>query len=359
MTDYEAESDAHFRRMIRTGEWLDGQQFPPLRWAVPGLIPEGFGLLIGPPKAGKSWAALSVSLSVASGSLAFGNVSVGPARPVLYLALEDGDRRLQERCRLLLNETPIPASLNYATRATPTECVSLVRWWMSTNGSQSPLVVLDTLGKVSPPSAPGESAYGRDYRIGGTLKQLVDDHPGSTLVAVHHDRKASSDDFVDSVSGTHGLAGAADFVLVLDRKRQEEDAVLKVTGRDVREAEYAMTLSEAGRWTLKGSDLAEAAKIATTVKSTAGLGDRSAEIVEFVHDHPQGVRAGEVALIVGITPDQTRPYLDRLVKAGRIEKAARGLYTPVTSVTGVTSIEDYLAAERNDVTDVTPPDEDQ
>jgi hypothetical protein len=43
---------------IRTGAWLDEQTFPPLRYAVPGLIPEGFTLLIGPPKAGKSWLVL-------------------------------------------------------------------------------------------------------------------------------------------------------------------------------------------------------------------------------------------------------------------------------------------------------------
>ena len=63
----------------------------------------------------------------------------------------------------------------------------------------------------------GESAYGRDYRVGGALKRVVDDHPGASLVALHHDRKAASEDFVDSVSGTHGLAGAADTVILLSR----------------------------------------------------------------------------------------------------------------------------------------------
>src|SRR5699024_2049477 len=36
--------------VIRTGDWLDQQHFPPVAWAVPGLIPEGFGLLTGAPK---------------------------------------------------------------------------------------------------------------------------------------------------------------------------------------------------------------------------------------------------------------------------------------------------------------------
>lgn len=42
------------------GEWLDTQQFPPLQYAVPGIIPEGLGLLVSPPKAGSpGWCAAS------------------------------------------------------------------------------------------------------------------------------------------------------------------------------------------------------------------------------------------------------------------------------------------------------------
>ena len=87
---------------IRTGDQLDATVFPPLAWAVHGLIPEGFGLLTGAPKAGKSWAVLGIALAIATGTNALGKVSTGPARPVLYLALEDGERRLQGRARHLL-----------------------------------------------------------------------------------------------------------------------------------------------------------------------------------------------------------------------------------------------------------------
>lgn len=314
-SDFDA--DAHFENLIRTGTWLDEQTFPPLGWAVPGLIPEGFGLLIGPPKAGKSWAALSTALSVAAGTKAFSAVDVGPARNVLYLALEDGDRRLQDRCRLLLGTEPIPPRLTYATRATPNEAIALIEWWLRERGGDGPLVLLDTLGKVTPAALPGESAYARDYRIGGHLKRLADDSVGSTLLAVHHDRKAGSEDFVDSVSGTHGLAGSADFIIVLARQRQESDGVLKVTGRDVMEAEYAMTLSDKGHWTLKGKNLATAAAAAATVKATAGLADRSSEMVRFIAKHPEGVRAADVAIGLDITKDSAGRYLRRLAESGR------------------------------------------
>jgi hypothetical protein len=37
---------------------------------------------------------------------------------------------------------------------------------------------------------------------------IADAVPGMALVVLHHDRKANSEDFVDSVSGINGIAGA-------------------------------------------------------------------------------------------------------------------------------------------------------
>lgn len=103
---------------LRTGDWLDAQDFPPLAWVVPDLLPEGFSLLVGGPKIGKSWLSLDVALAVATGGCALGNLPVA-SRPVLLLALEDGDRRLQDRARELLAGDPIPAALHYMTRIQP------------------------------------------------------------------------------------------------------------------------------------------------------------------------------------------------------------------------------------------------
>ncbi|MCZ7526558.1 MAG: hypothetical protein M5U14_09385 [Acidimicrobiia bacterium] len=94
------------------------------------------------------------------------------------------------------------------------------------------------------PALNGETTYQRDYRIGAALKALTDDHPGTTVIVNHHDRKASSDDFVDAVSGTHGLAGSADTVVILGRGRHDSTGLVQVTGRDVPEAEYAVTFVE-------------------------------------------------------------------------------------------------------------------
>ena len=254
-------------RGLRDGAWLDAQDFPPLRYAVPGLIPEGSTLLVGPPKIGKSWLVLSVALAVAAGGRALGQLDVDQ-RPVLYVALEDGHRRMQDRCRMLLEGGAIPPAFHYMTRIEPGTVLETIRQWIEKFADAEPLVIVDTLGRVMPPALVGESAYQRDYRVGAALKRVADDNPGSALVVNHHDRKAMSDDFVDSVSGTHGLAGAADTILVLTRQRHESTGLVKVTGRDVAEGEYGLKFDAGARWLVDGNGLAEAAAKATRDRAT-------------------------------------------------------------------------------------------
>jgi hypothetical protein len=348
-----SDSDTELLEGVRDGEWLSGQDFPPLKYAIDLLIPEGLTLLVGPPKAGKSWLTLGLLLAAASGGLALGGIKAAPARRVLYLALEDGDRRMQDRCRTLLGEVmgepqPVPPLFHYKTRVMPGKVVSTVMAWMRRHPDTA-MVVIDTLGKVMPPALMGESAYQRDYRIGTALKALADDHPGLAVVVLHHDRKAAAEDFVDSVSGTHGLAGAADTVIVLCRKRQSPEGSLQVTGRDVPEAEYALTVTEGTAWQLDGADLAAAAAAARLRGDARALSDTSASVLQFVREHPEGIYAKEV---VGAFGKDAYQYLKRLAGAGRIVKEKRGLYKPLSEPSEVS---DSLFSEGDSVSDSSPP----
>lgn len=343
--------------LVKSGDWLDAQEFPPVRWSVPGLVPEGFGLLTGAPKIGKSWLVLDFALAVASGGKALGHVDTGAPRPVLYVALEDGDRRLQSRARKLLQGQPIPRRLSVVTGGVvAVEVLALIPAWLDAHRGSNPLVILDTLGKVMPPASPGEGAYQRDYRIGTVLKQIVDAHPGATLLVVHHVRKQSGDDWMDSTSGTNGLNGAADFTVNLARSRNDAAGVVRVTGRDVLENEYAVTYAD-GAWALDGGDLSAAAVAAEAARVVDGLGDRSARIVDLVAANP-GIGPADVAREVGGTAKDATQYLGRLVDSGRIRKTGRGQYAPVVSVVSVVNAPDTYPydtrSESGGSTDTTP-----
>ena len=86
-----------------TAKELQNRTYPPVRYIIPGLIPEGLSLLVGRPKIGKSWMALDIALSVASGATCLGGRTPDQG-DVLYCALEDNERRLKNRItRLLAN----------------------------------------------------------------------------------------------------------------------------------------------------------------------------------------------------------------------------------------------------------------
>ncbi|MFC9761375.1 AAA family ATPase [Rhodococcus jostii] len=320
------------------GTWLDAQHFPPLQWSVEGIVPEGFGLIVAPPKAGKSWFVAGVGLACASGGLALGKIPVS-SRPVLYMALEDGHRRLQSRFRQILGEgVPIPRDMNVIVKARPHEVVSMIAQFLERHSAVSPLIILDTLGKVKPPKKAGEDSYTADYAIGTKLKDLVDAVAGSSLLVVHHTRKAESSDFVDAVSGTQGIAGSADFILVLARKRKSDDAVLAVTGRDVPENEYALTTSD-GRWSLDGMDLTDAAATVEHRQQKSVLADRTVEIVRYVESQGK-VTPSEVASHFGIDSKTAGTLLGRYAEDGHIGKSGRGVYvSTVESVESVESVE--------------------
>jgi len=306
-----------------TADVLLSTYFPPIKWAVHGLISEGLVVVAGPQKVGKSSLILGVCAAVAEGGKALGRVDV-EAGDVLYAALEDSPRRLKHRLGQVLNGRPAPARLTIVT-ALPSmpQATELVSEWLDEH-PDARLVVIDVLAKVRPMSAPGVDRYEADYRILSELKRLADHHRVAVVV-VTHTRKLGAEDVFDTVSGSVGLTAAADSTIVLRRARNETAGSLSITGRDVPECEYAVQFDgDRSTWTLDGQELADAARKAAEVRATAGLGDRSSEIVAHVNAHPDGVRAVDVERDLEI-PDARR-YLARLADAGRIEKAGRGLY---------------------------------
>ena len=318
-------------RQIRDGAWLDGQNFPPLRYAVPDLLPAGFTVIAAPPKAGKSLLILDWLLAKASGGAALGRLPAGPARDVLYLALEDGDRRLQARCRHLLAEgEPIPGRLRYVLAVAPGQLGAVIEDALG-GYPDTALLVIDTLARIMPRPYRDESDYQRDYRIGAELKKIADGLPGLAVVVIHHSRKAPSADFIDDVSGTYGLAGAADTIIIVRRPRGRAEGVLQVTGRDVIEAQYAVTFRN-GAWALDGADLAEARDNVTSRADAAALSDRSAQIMGFAGEHPEGITPQQAKEKFGEDADR---YLRRLADSGLADETQARRICGVRSVRSV------------------------
>lgn len=252
--------------IVMSAQDLQKAQLPPVRYLVEDLLPEGTSLLSAASKIGKSWFVLDMGMKIATGS-PFMNKQTTQVG-VLYFALEDSWSRLQKRMNKLLGNDDAPEQFYFAT-----EVANLDEGFLNTVDAfikkhpDIKVLIIDTLQKIRGQALPRESAYQQDYREMGRVKKFADDH-GISVFFVHHTRKMKDDsDPFNMVSGTNGIMGAADTTLVITQKaRGDEDAVLHITGRDVQQCELSICFDkEACRWMPLGeTGMLEAAKEKTT-----------------------------------------------------------------------------------------------
>lgn len=209
---------------------------PPLRWIVPDLICEGTSVIAAPPKIGKSCLVYQSVVETSIGGELFGRrVTPGSA---LYLALEDGARRGRDRLRAALGGRVMPRGRLEVRWSAPLIGQGLedsIARWLDDHADAT-IVAIDTLGKVRARGDGRANAYQTDVDDLGRLQGLFRDRQVA-LVIVHHARKEAGDDFLASVSGTYGVTGSADTIIVAKRPGRHPFGTLTVTGRDVPDAE--------------------------------------------------------------------------------------------------------------------------
>lgn len=199
---------------------------PPI---IGGLLYPGTYLLAGAPKVGKSFLVAQLAFHISTGQPLWGF----PVQKstVLYLALEDDYRRLQDRMFRMFGVESTD-HLHFATCAKQVgagleeQLELFLREHPDTR-----LIIIDTLQKVR--ELGGEAySYAGDYEIVGKLKTFADKH-GICLLLVHHTRKQPASDKFEMISGTTGLLGCADGAFLLQKERGTTmNGTLDVVGRD-------------------------------------------------------------------------------------------------------------------------------
>ena len=296
-------------------------ELPEPRWAVPGILPEGVVLLAGKSKLGKSWLALDLAIAVTTGRQAWANRQVEEG-DVLYLALEDSKRRLQDRMFALCGRR-LPARLDFMIRthrANEGGLEQILEW--VEGHSDARLVIVDVLGKFRPKESKANRLYDLDYEAIAPLADIARVR-GICILVLHHCNKMNPEDPLDSVSGTTGLVGAADAIAIFRRERGKVDASLLITGRDVEEQELAF------QFVLKE-------KIGTAWKE---LGDAEALrmsqdrklVVEHVAADPWKLRVADLADLLNKDRGAVKALLFRMARDGEI-RVDSGKYGPSVCV---------------------------
>src|SRR5215213_6219563 len=299
--------NGHIPTTFTATELLD-MELPEPKFAVPGILAQGLGILGGKPKTGKSWKVLDLGLAVAYGGRALGSIKVEQG-DVLYLALEDTARRLQDRLKKLLADRQVaPERLTLACEWPRMDegGMEMLHAWCQEH-PEARLIVIDTLARMKPRTA-GKDLYTEDYRTGEILKKLADEH-SVALLGVHHLRKMESEDPLDLLSGTLGLPGAADTGLILRRPR----------GRNVVGDAEEVLISEE-RQKIRGAICAA--------------------------DGPMSPK--EVSEATGLPHGSVKVMLPQMVETGLLSKAGTGKYI-INSVNRTNLVNPVNSVNRGDV----------
>ncbi|WP_114010571.1 AAA family ATPase [Cohaesibacter intestini] len=288
-------------------------EYAPIRWIVPEYLPEGFNVLAGRQKLGKTWLAIDWAVSVATGQHAMGQIPCEQG-DVLYIDMENGARRVQRRIKTLFpDEKSVPdlSRLDWVEEAVQLdqgfiEC--LESWRLSV--SEPRLVVIDVLQRIKPAGTSNRNAYENDYVAFAELQRWATQN-GVAVLALHHTRKGGADDPLEALTGSNGLSAVADATLLLDR--DGNGITLYVRGRDVEEKETALTFA-GGIWSMHGE--------ATEVRRSS----ERAAILDELLTADEWLTPTDIAIITGRNKNPVTKMLSLMSKSGEVMKAKKGHY---------------------------------
>jgi RecA-family ATPase len=227
------------------------------KWIIPGFLPAGLTILAGAPKAGKSFVVLDLAFSVAIGGSAMGTMPT-VQHSAFYLALEDHDTRIHQRLMSLqpnVDDWPLEnLSILTMTEASQGGVRVMLDHWFKT-APKPGLVVVDTLGsyrqlmaQTASDAMRHMSTYDSDVALLRPLQRWTAERDLALLI-VHHTNQTrweEGDDWMAKISGTSGLTGTADQMMLLKTQRGSQIGEMLVAGREIEDG--SLDLYRTGPW---------------------------------------------------------------------------------------------------------------
>jgi hypothetical protein len=297
---------------------IASMKFEPIKYAVPQLLPMGLIILAGKQKIGKSWLDLNLAIAIASGGIALNRWKCDPG-DVLYMALEDNERRIQDRLKTLIPYGNVPKNLHIALEwptLNDNGLTILENWIKDHPGTR--LIIIDPFVCVRPPvrAQAGQTGYDADYMALKGIKHLADKYNICILVQVHKSKpKGRDSDPFDEVNGTTGITACADGFINLTRARGAADATLYASGRDYPEELNLSLKFDKGNWIALSGDC-----------RYHSLNRERKNIIDVLNQSGKPLSPAEIALLLNIGSGTIRKRLFDMAQDGQIKATDQGGY---------------------------------
>lgn len=318
----EAKNQERKRAMLeKIGKGIRGDElmkkiFPPLRWIVEGVLPQGeLCVLSGKKGSGKTLLALNLVQTVSSG-IDFLGLKTNTTK-MLFISLEMGSRTIQTR----LGESRLPWN--------PENVQFFWNWPRLPEGAKAlenfidshkiGLTFIDVVAKIRALGADW-SAYGAAYEQFGPLREIAQ-RTDSCIALLTHERKGEAgEDPTERILGSIGLSGNAGVLLSLRRMIHENRGTLEISGNDIQHQKIPVELKTDPLLFVR-SDVSY-----TELEQTP---ERRA-IMEIVRSFGRPVTTHQVAEKYGKGDSTVSEILRKLVQAGLLVSVGYGKYSILT-----------------------------
>jgi len=173
-------------------------------WLIEGIWSrQGVGVVGGHPKLGKTWVALELALSIASGTPFLGRFAVHDRGPVLVYCVEDGQQGVRDRMEGLCEARGVDFD-RLAVGWIGADDLALdrpgdqLRLHATVEKNRAKAIVLDPLVRLHL----GDESNSQDIsRLLRFLRSLQQRH-GTAVILVHHTRKAAAAEHGQALRGS-------------------------------------------------------------------------------------------------------------------------------------------------------------
>lgn len=283
------------------------KEFDPMKWVIPGMLPAGLIIAGGRPKVGKSLFCLDLINAVAKGEKVFGSIGTVQGQ-TLYVSLEDRQRRIHNRLHDLNMEASKNAFVLESCPNIDNGLEEVIRKAKS-KFKDLALVIFDTMAHVIPPPKKGNDAYNYYSTKLNPLQHLANEL-NLSIIFIHHLKKGDEENIYDKLIGSVGLQTAADTLIIIDRKPNEEEGFFIVTSRDIGEKVYKMTFQNM-KWSYDSE------------QSVASDNQNYILIGEILKDAFEGLGPKAIAEATGLNLNTVKTSLKRMVSQKLIKKDGR------------------------------------
>jgi len=317
-------------------KWLDVAKLHdwnclPLRWNIRDLIAQGnFVIIAAETQTGKTLFGLFVSQSMLHPGHLFGKYEISPVGKILYLGLEDPDRRFQNRLQDIESFFPKIEPDRFIVHIAPgftlndERMVEYLEQLITVH--QFKVIFLDTYQKATP----GLSSFGDEEQtpILHRLCNLTRKYD-VTLIVMDHVRKRDGQQkkrnilTIDDIKGTGGKAQNADCVILMertpDRKQVRFQSFSKDSDQPIR---ILLDVAPKGSPEPKFKYAGDLDQFAADAKAR---GNASLAKAHAAFRNPtEKLSSSTVAERAGFSPATARRYLADLVKSEKLDSYGEG-----------------------------------